>query len=168
MPKGSATALYILSIAFINWLLVLLPPIMIGNTAIPPVMLVVGFVFVFRDFAQREIGHWVLLAMVAGGALSFFTASADVAVASMTAFVVSETIDWLVFSLTKRPLAQRILFSSAAAVPIDTVIMLSLIGMFDWLAVVIVSLMKMIGALCFWWVLRRRDNDAVPPATATA
>ena len=30
--------------------------------------LIVGFVFVVRDFAQREVGHRVLLAMLAGAA----------------------------------------------------------------------------------------------------
>src|SRR5690554_1554131 len=121
MRKTGWTALYILSIGVINWLVIALPVIMIGDAAIPPVMLLVGFVFVFRDMAQREIGHYVLLAMLAGGAISYFiTSTPTVAIASVTAFFVSELIDWFVYTIMKRPLSQRILWSSAAAVPIDT------------------------------------------------
>lgn len=160
MQKFGWTGAYIASVAFINWLLVALPPIVVGDTVIPPVMLLVGFVFVFRDMAQRETGHYVVFAMLIGGALSYFIATPAVALASVTAFLASETIDWIIFTLTKKPLSQRILLSSAVAVPADTIIFLSLIGLFDWFAVIVISLMKMVAAVCFWLVLRKRDGGA--------
>ena len=151
------TFIYIATVVLINWLFLVIPMIPMFGTMIPPVMLVVGFVFVFRDFAQREISHWVIMAMLVAGLLSYMTSAAFVAVASLTAFLISEAIDWAVYSFTKRPLSERILYSSAIAVPIDTVVFLKMVDHFDWTAVAIVSAAKMIGALCFWVVLKRRE-----------
>ncbi len=157
MPRGSWTAIYISTVVLINWLFLVIPMVPMFGTMIPPVMMVVGFVFVFRDFAQREIGHWVIIAMLVAGLLSYWTSAPFVAVASVTAFFVSEAIDWTVYSFTKRPLSERILYSSALAVPIDTIVFLKLVDHFDWIAVAIVSAAKMVGAICFWIVLRRRE-----------
>ena len=151
------TLAYIGAVVLINWLFLVIPMVPMFGTMIPPVMLVVGFVFVFRDFAQREIGHWVIVAMLVAGLLSYWTSAAFVAAASLTAFLISEAVDWAVYSFTKRPLSERILYSSAIAVPIDTVVFLKMVDHFDWTAVAIVSAAKMIGAICFWVVLKRRE-----------
>jgi len=47
-----------------------------------PVSLVVGFVFVVRDFAQRRLGHHVLWGMLAGCIISWLLASPELALAS--------------------------------------------------------------------------------------
>lgn len=158
MPRGSWTFVYIASIAFINWLFVMIPPVPVLGTVFPPVMLVVGFVFVFRDFSQREVGHFVLLAMFAGGALSYFMSAPAVAIASVTAFLISETVDWIVYTITKRPLSQRILLSSLISVPIDTFAFLHFVGLFDWMGMLLVSIAKFAGAIGFWAVLRQREK----------
>ncbi|MEP1206121.1 MAG: hypothetical protein ABJM29_16200 [Rhizobiaceae bacterium] len=159
LPKGSWTAIYIGTVVLINWLFLIIPMVPMFGTMIPPVMLVVGFVFVFRDFAQREIGHWVIVAMLVAGAFSYWTSAPYVAFASLTAFLISEAVDWAVYTLTKKPLSQRILYSSAVAVPIDTIVFLQLVNHFDWTAVAIVSAAKMVGAICFWLILRRRESQ---------
>lgn len=156
MPKGFWTAAYIGAVVAINWLFVVIPMVPVLGTMFPPVMLVVGFVFVFRDFAQREIGHWVIIAMLAAGGISYFMSAPVVAVASVTAFLISEAIDWAVYTFTRKPLSQRILYSSAIAVPVDTIVFLKMVGFFDWTAVALVSAAKMLGALVFWMVLRNR------------
>jgi queuosine precursor transporter len=51
-----------------------------------------------------------------------------IAVASVSAFLVSETADWIVYTVTKRPLRDRILASSAVSSPLDSVVFLGLIG----------------------------------------
>ena len=159
VPRGSWTAIYIGAVVIINWLFLVIPMVPMFGTMIPPVMLVVGFVFVFRDFAQREIGHWVIMAMLVAGALSYWTSAPFVAFASLTAFLISEAVDWAVYTFTQKPLSQRILYSSAVAVPIDTIVFLQLVDHFDWIAVAIVSVAKMVGAACFWLILRRRETQ---------
>lgn len=124
----------------------------------PPVMLIAGVVFVFRDFCQREVGHFVLAAMLVAGIISYFMSAPEVAIASMTAFLISETIDWLVYTVSKRPLSQRILLSSAFSVPIDTLVFLHMVGIFDWMGMALVVIAKMLGAILFWAFLRHRER----------
>lgn len=157
MPQGFWTTAYIGAVVAINWLFVVVPMVPVLGTMFPPVMLVVGFVFVFRDFAQREIGHWVVIAMLVAGGISYFMSAPVVALASVTAFLISEAIDWAVYTFTRKPLSQRILVSSAVAVPVDTIVFLQMVGFFDWTAVALVSATKMLGALVFWFVLRNRE-----------
>ena len=158
MPNGFWTTAYIAAVVAINWLFVVVPMVPVLGTMFPPVMLIVGFVFVFRDFAQREIGHWVIIAMLVAGGISYFMSAPVVAFASVTAFFISEAIDWAVFSFTRKPLSQRILYSSLIAVPVDTIVFLQMVDFFDWMAVALVSAAKMLGALVFWVVLNRRDE----------
>ncbi len=80
--KYMHTIIYVLLIVLVNWLFTVVPLVEFpGGTMWPPVALVVGFVFVARDFAQREIGHWVLAAMAVGVVISYFMASPQVALA---------------------------------------------------------------------------------------
>lgn len=161
MPQGFWTTAYIGAVVAINWLFVVVPMVPVLGTMFPPVMLVVGFVFVFRDFAQREIGHWVVIAMLVAGGISYFMSAPVVALASVTAFLISEAVDWAVYTFTRKPLSQRILVSSAIAVPVDTIVFLQMVGFFDWTAVALVSAAKMLGALVFWFVLRNRETAEV-------
>ena len=89
MSKYKSVAFYIALIVLVNWLFTVLPllPLPTGDM-FPPASLVVGFIFVLRDYAQRAIGHWVIVAMFFAGALSYFMASPYVAVASVTAFLI--------------------------------------------------------------------------------
>ena len=94
--KFLSTALYIALIFLVNYAFSVVPPVELpGGTMWPPVALLVGFVFVVRDFAQREIGHYVLLAMGVGVVLSYFMADPFIAIASATAFLISELVDCL-------------------------------------------------------------------------
>ena len=75
--------------------------------------LVVGFVFVLRDYGQRQVGHRILLATLVAGIITFFMVDKAIALASITAFILSEMTDWAIYSFTKRPLQQRILLARA-------------------------------------------------------
>jgi hypothetical protein len=44
----------------------------------------------------------------------------------------SETIDWLIYSLTKRPFADRVLISVAFSAPVDTACFLLLGQIWSW------------------------------------
>ena len=156
-----STLLYIALIVAVNYGFSVVPLVKLPDgTMWPPMSLVVGFIFVVRDFAQREIGHKVLLAMLVGAALSYVMASPYVAIASAAAFLVSELVDWLVYSLTKRPLSQRILYSSLLATPLDSAVFLYGIGAFSWAGVLAMTLSKLIGAAIVWWLIRRREDTA--------
>lgn len=156
-----ATLTYVVLIVVINWGFTVVPLVkMPGGEMWPPLSLAVGFVFVVRDFAQREIGHRVLLAMLVGAGLSYVMASPYVAIASAAAFLVSEFADWLVYTVTRRPLATRILYSSLLGTPIDSVVFLWGIGHLTVSGVVAMTISKMLGALVVWWLIRRRESLA--------
>jgi uncharacterized PurR-regulated membrane protein YhhQ (DUF165 family) len=156
--KLKYTALYILLIVAVNYGFSVSPLVRLPDgTMWPPISLVVGFIFVARDFAQREIGHKVLLAMLAGATVSYFMASPMIAVASAAAFLVSELVDWAIYSFTRRPLSQRILYSSALGAPVDSLVFLSGVGLLSTAGVVAMTASKMVGALIVWWLVRRRE-----------
>ena len=91
--KFKYTISYIVTIVLINIGFVYVPLIPFYDTMYPPMSLIVGFVFVFRDFAQNEIGHKVIFAMIIGALLSYVMANPYVAIASLVAFAVSEAFD---------------------------------------------------------------------------
>ena len=152
---------YIFLIVLVNWLFTVVPLVELpGGTMWPPVSLVVGFIFVARDFAQREVGHWVLAAMSVGGGLSYFMASPQVAFASATAFLISELLDWAVYTFTKRPLSERIIYSSVLGTPADSIVFLSILGYFSIAGAAAMTVSKLLGALIVWWLVRRRELTA--------
>ncbi len=152
------TLIYVLSIVAVNYGFSVVPMVPLPNGELwPPMSLVVGFIFVVRDFAQREIGHKVLFAMLVGGIISWFMATPAIAVASIAAFAISELTDWAVFSFTGYRFSQRILLSSLISTPIDSMVFLGLIGMFSISTVVIMTVSKMVGAFVVFLLVRRRE-----------
>ena len=119
------TALYVAAIPSTNWLFSYVGVLPIGSTGYVwhPLATLVGFWLVLRDLAHEELGDkWIFAPVAVGMALSFLTSSPRVAIASAVAFLVSELIDYAVYRWSSRPLAQRVLLSSAASVPVDSVL----------------------------------------------
>jgi len=154
------TALYVALMPLINWAFAGIPtiplPEMLGGGEWHPFTIVTGLVLVARDFAQREIKHWIFGAMLIGLSLSTLTAWPLIVVASGVAFLISETADWAVYTFTKRPLSQRIMISSLIGAPLDQVLFLWLAsqvvdGLFAFGSIVTGIVSKLIGA----WVISR-------------
>ena len=147
--------IYVVSIVAVNWLFTVIPPIGIWQ----PTSVIVGLTFIFRDMAQRKIGHWVVPVMLVGGAISYVMADPFVAVASVTAFLVSEAVDWLVYTFTKRPLRDRLLYSSALGTPIDSIIFTAMIGILNPINVVVMTASKMLSAAIVWFYLKTNGRE---------
>lgn len=153
--------LYVFSVVLVNWLFTVIPPVMLpGGEVWPPTSLVVGFVFVIRDYAQRAVGHKVLFAMLAGAGISYFMAGPEVAFASMAAFLVGEMLDWGMYTYTGRPFSQRIFLSSLVSTPVDSAVFLFLINMAGLGSICIMTLSKLAGALIVFLLVRRREHLA--------
>jgi hypothetical protein len=118
--------------------------------------LLVGGVLVLRDVAQRQWGHGVLGLMVLAAALSYLLGNPAVALASATAFVISETVDWLVYTTTHRPFADRVWRSVLASAPVDTATFLHLAQIWSWplFAIGVISKVAVAGAIAM--ILRRQ------------
>ena len=150
------SVLYLVSIVLINIGFVHVPLI----HGWPPMSLAVGLVFVLRDFAQREVGHKVLLIMLIGAAISYLMASPAVAIASCAAYLASELVDWAVYTFNKRPLTQRVLLSSALSTPVASAVFLGLIGFFSVGGVVLMTASKMLAAFVVYFWLRKGKHHA--------
>jgi len=171
------TALYVGLMPFINWSFAAVPtlpiPDWLGGGLFQPLAIVTGLVLVVRDFAQRELKHWIWGAMVVGLALSTLTSWIQVVVASGLAFLVSETVDWAVYTFSRRPLSQRIMLSSAVSAPLDQIVFIGLAslvvpGIFAWGTILTGIASKLLGA----WIVskavaareRREAGNQMNPA----
>ncbi|WP_338526103.1 preQ0 transporter [Pseudomonas batumici] len=120
-----------------------------------------GLVFILRDMVQTRFGHGALVAMVAALLLSYFTSEPAIALASATAFALSECIDWLVFSITRRPLHDRLWISSALSIPLDTFIFFGLIGALTPGVILTALGSKFAGVTCVWLAMAWRSRKTV-------
>ena len=143
-------AVVIANIGFTHLPMIPLP----GGEMFAPMSLLVGFIFVLRDYAQRELGHKVWVPMGGGIAVSYLLADPFVALASAIAFAISEGIDWLIFTVSNKPLRDRILISSAVSTPTDSAVFMLMLGFFSWYGFAVMVASKMLGALIVWYRLR--------------
>lgn len=161
--KAPFTLIYVAMIPFINWSYGAIPLVPMPDGGFwPPMSIIAGLVLVVRDFAQREIGHSIWFALIIAGILSFLTSSPNIAIASTLAFLISETIDWALFTFSKRPLSQRVLISSLISAPIDTTMFwylasLTQKGVFQPLTIATAILSKLLGAYIVYLMIKRRE-----------
>jgi uncharacterized PurR-regulated membrane protein YhhQ (DUF165 family) len=130
---------YIATIPAANWLIgnvgtVCIPhgpcliPIFPGILA-PSGVLMIGAALLLRDLVQRSYGaRWSLACVGAGTILSFLVASPSLAIASGTAFALSELTDFAVFTpLYRQRMIAALILSCAAGAIVDS-------ALFLWLA----------------------------------
>jgi queuosine precursor transporter len=162
------TVSYVASILAVNWLFApsqLVEGVTFWKTAGGDLFLanlIVGAVFVLRDYAQREIGHRILLATLIAGLMTYLTVDPAIAIASLVAFVISETADWGVYSFWKKSLQSRILVSSLIAIPLDTVVFQHLAGYLTPAAFIMEVLSKAVGVFIVWQLLKMREARVQP------
>ncbi len=153
---------YIALIVLLNVLFVRIPLMQIVGSEVSPIAWMVGIVYVLRDFAQQELQHKVIVAMIIGSILSYFFSEKAIALASVSSFLIAEFIDWAVYTFTRRPLSKRILWSASLSVPIDSIVFLWMINQFNGLGVVILSLSKLIGVLAVWYGWKLHEQRLKP------
>jgi queuosine precursor transporter len=158
------TLVYIAIIPLVNWSFTWAPNFtLVQGWSFNPVTVVTGLVLVVRDFAQREIGHRILLAMVLALVLTVWLAGPQLALASGAAFAIAELVDWAIFTFTKWPLSRRVFVSSLIAAPIDSVAFLFganfiRAGSFTAANIVMSVAGKMVGAVVVSLVVWRAER----------
>lgn len=128
--KWITAFLYIVSILLGNLFVIWFGIIHVFGISFPAGAIWIGFTFSVRDFVQRFWGHMVwyfmLLCAVLTVALSW-----QVAVASAVAFLGSESVDWLVFTLMKnRSMKTRLAVSNTFSCPLDSLLFVTIA--FGW------------------------------------
>lgn len=149
---------YIASILIVNILFSYVPLVPTPIGLLSPVAVLVGSIFVLRDFAQRAIGHRVLWGVAIGAVLSYLLADPFVATASVLAFVASEMSDWGMYTITKKPFYQRVWISSLVATPIDTLVFLLVIDQMLPGTFILMVISKLIASAIIWYYGQRLRN----------
>lgn len=149
--KFKYAGIYIATVVAINMAFAYIPPIVLFDGTIFTVgSVIAGLVFVTRDFAQREVGHKAVLAlMVAAGLLSYLLSDPFVAIASITAFAISELTDYIVYSNYKGDFNKRVVVSSLVSVPIDTAVFLAIISHLSVLSFAVMCVSKLLVVAYF-------------------
>ncbi len=150
LKKYTYTIGYIILIILLNMAFSYVPFYQVWGYELSPMDSFVGLVYLLRDLSQRELGHYIFAAMIIGAIASYFLADPKVALASISAFMVGELVDWLVFTFSKRPLKDRLLWSATLSTPVDSMVFLWVIGRFNPLALLIMTLGKMLGVAAIW------------------
>ena len=149
--------LYVLTVVAINYGFSVVPLVDLGAFGMwPPMSIFVGAVFIVRDYAQRDHGHYVIPAMLLAGLITWFAASPYIAVASVSAFAISEAIDWIAYTFSKQTFNRRVFISSAVSTPVDSAVFLSMIGAFSLTGVAIMTASKMLFAVI--WLTKKQAN----------
>ena len=128
-----------------------------------------GAALILRDWVQFTTARWVtFVAIIGGAALSYFLSSPALALASGLAFLVSELVDYGVFTpLRGRNLAGAVVVSSVVSAPVDTVLFLWLAGFpLTWQAVLGQFIVKTLMALAVaaGVTYRERQRCSTSPA----
>ena len=142
---------YIATVVAINMAFAYIPPVVLFDGTIFTVgSVIAGLVFVARDYAQRQVGHKAVLAlMAAAGLLSYLLADPFVAIASITAFAISELSDYIVYSKYKGDFNKRVVVSSLVSVPIDTAVFLAIINHLSALSFAVMCISKLLVVAYF-------------------
>lgn len=126
MKKWLWPVLYIGTIFGANWAIQRFGLVPVGFGLMAPAgVYFVGLAFTFRDLTQDTLGKWAVLVCIGiGGALSFIVAP-TFAVASATAFLLSELADFAVYTpLRARHWDLALLLSNVVGFVFDSVLFL--------------------------------------------
>ena len=136
----------------------------------PSGVLLAGLALVLRDLVQRRLGKiWSLVAIAIGAVLSWWLAPPALVVASATAFLLSELVDFAVYTpLQERRLILAVVASSMVGLVVDSMVFLYLaFGSLDFIAGQIVgkSWMVLLAIPVIWMI---RESDTRRGITAVA
>jgi len=123
--------LFLLTIPAANWLIGNVGECVFNGPCLVPVwpgvmapsgVVMAGVALVLRDFVHEQLGaKWAIAAIVIGAALSFFIAPPMLAVASASAFLMSELIDLSVYApLRKKGFVAALVGSSLVGAIVDS------------------------------------------------
>ena len=165
MNRYTLTAAYTGVIIAANWMTATFGLVPIGfGLAVTAGTFAAGAALIVRDGLQLRVGRtWMLAAIAAGALISAVTSTPAIAVASGVAFMVSELVDWGVFTpLRPRSLPGAVVVSSIVSAPVDTVLFLHIAGFgVTWQAVLGQFIVKTGLALIVAAVLAYRERRSV-------
>lgn len=164
-------AVWIGTIVAANWAISQfgLVPVGFGLYA-PAGVYFVGLAFTARDLTQDHLGRrWTIPAILIGAIFSYFV-SPQFAIASGITFLVSESLDMLVYTpLRRRHYLGAVFASNTVGLVVDSILFLTLaFGSLEFLLGQIMGKAEMtLLAVAILWMWRRRRRGNVLPGYAS-
>lgn len=139
--------MYMLSILLGNLFVIWFGIVKVAGLTFPAGVIFIGLTFSFRDFVQRKWGDWACwIWMILATILTFFL-NQKVAMASVAAFAIAESVDWVLFKYLKLSLKKRIMFSNLLSCPLDSAIFVTIAFGWYWPAIWGQALIKYVSGL---------------------
>ncbi len=149
--------LYLLSILLANYFVIAFGIVKFAGLTFPAGVVFVGLTFSFRDFVQRKWGDWACwMWMIIATIITFFL-NQQIAIASVTAFIVSETVDWACFKFLKFIFKKRIYISNLFSCPLDSIIFVTIAFGWYWPAIWGQALIKYLSGLLVLPFIKVKD-----------
>lgn len=130
----------------------------------PSGVLMIGVALALRDAVQEALGRaWVLALVIAGAGLSLLFSPPALAIASATAFLLSELLDFAIYDrLRRHALAWAVLLSGMAGAVLDSLLFSALaFGTVAWAPGLILAKLYASAGYALWlWVRRTRAEPA--------
>lgn len=150
---------YLLSILLANWLVHRFGIIDLEWIMFPAGAVAIGLTFSARDFVQRYYGRWgCWIWMITACIITYFV-NQKLAMASVAAFLCSETIDWILFTFTPYSFRKRIMISNVISTPIDSIVFVTIAFGWFWPAVWGQALVKFISSLIPILLVKNESQD---------
>jgi len=153
--------LYLLSILLGNFAVDYFGIVKVYGLVFPAGAVLIGLTFSFRDFAQQYWGVWKIWIFIIIATFITLFMNWHIAIASVSAFLISEFVDWLIFTITKKDFIHRIWISNTFSTPIDSIIFVVLAFGWQWDAICGQALIKYISSLLVIpviWYFNRRNK----------
>jgi uncharacterized PurR-regulated membrane protein YhhQ (DUF165 family) len=159
---------YIAVIYLANWAIQVFGPVPVGFGLMAPAgVFFAGLAFTLRDLVQDRLGRAWTVAAILGGAAFSSLLSPQFALASGAAFLISELLDYLVYTpLRKKNMLGAVAASNLVGLVVDSTLFLWLaFGNLDFLAGQIVAKLWMtLLAVMVLWLVRRRAEGGLTAA----
>jgi uncharacterized PurR-regulated membrane protein YhhQ (DUF165 family) len=107
----------------------------------------IGITFTARDLVQRKFGKWKCWIWMGVAVMISALFAPKIAIASVCAFLVSEGVDWLVYTLMPGSFIKRVFASNIIGVPLDSLVFVVLVFGFNWPAIWGQTVIKIICSL---------------------
>ena len=152
--------LFIATIFGANWAIQTFGLVPVGPGLLAPAgVYFAGLAFTFRDLAQEKVGRGWIVAAIAAGAVISAVVSTKFALASGIAFLISEMLDFAVYTpLRRRNWIGAVVASNVVGMVADSILFLALaFGSLQYLTGQVVGKAWMtLLAVAVLWLLRRR------------
>jgi queuosine precursor transporter len=113
--------LYLVSILLANILVSWFGIITVLGLSFPAGAIVIGVTFTIRDFVQQRWGKWSVWWWMFAASLITILFNQTIAIASFSAFVLSESLDWLLFTIWPGSFKRRVIMSNLISCPCDSI-----------------------------------------------